>query len=204
MKIAKIVFLLVALGWGANALAAQVKCAVVTDAETGQQRRTCAYFPDFGDARRFAFISALHRQGIETTLGPNYAPFETFDVRNCEEARSKVNSEGGEWEPGFACMTQAEIESFRDEVFENLEAFNERICQDWRDETISADVTVYGVSSMVGAMCLLPAAVFAVLNSDNISPFSAVMATLWSAVASGTCGAVAYSEITKSLDENCL
>lgn len=203
MKIAKILFLLIALGSGANAFAGQLKCAVVTDEETGQQRRTCAYFPDFGTARQMAFLTSLRNDGIETTLGPNYAPFEVFDVRDCEEARNKVNDVGGSWQPGFACMTQREIEALQEDIFEILEAFEENICQDWRDETISADVTVYGVSTMVGAMCALPAAVFAALNSGNISPFSAVMAGLWGTVAAGTCGGATYSQITTALDENC-
>ena len=197
MKIAKIVFLLVALSWGSNALAGKVVCGKVTDQETGTVTVQCAYVSDFEDGRiwafKFAFFTA-HRP--ETTYFGSYVPFfEETDVADCQDGRDYVASIQSVFMPGFGCLTGDETESLRKAIYEKLDQLHGDICPAHREGKVSADALQASVSAVTATICAIPGVVL-----THKSPF---MGALAGAMGAGFCGPLTWAQLESILDEHC-
>lgn len=156
MKIVKIVFLLVALGWGANTLAARIACVTVTNPTTGDREKVCMYVDLDSMATRIRQWSFL--QTIMTLYDGDgnygydayYSSLEWRDVVNCEEGQSLVADQEGTFLDGFSCRTNDEImaDLLRDAEIELVDWF-------WDDGgcqtviTAATALTGYGVARVI-------------------------------------------------------
>ena len=113
MKIVKIVLLLVALGFTANALAAEkLACITVTNPDTGDTVRRCMVVSDFDSpATTWSFlqtIAAMYRS--ETTLGFDYdSLYEQLDwshITSCIHAEELLERIDGSFLPGYGCINE--------------------------------------------------------------------------------------------------
>ena len=95
--------------------------------EDGTERKGCAYTEDPHLQFRYAFINhMLGKYWSETSYYGDYESLSQLNalyvtskrVYSCDEARSHVSKEGGEFERGFSCRTDQEIQN---EMFEKAE-----------------------------------------------------------------------------------
>ena len=199
-KIAKTVFLLAVLGYGANVLADKLVCGVVTDENTGVQVKICAYIPDDNEFMRKAlFISIInHMHRPETGFGTWYPPFETHVAANCEDARTLVeNMQYGRFALGQGCMTDAEIESLRQAIFDKLTQIESDLCASYKEGNRGYKYLKLGAQIVSGVACAVPGALWGTVGGN---PFGG---TLLGVAGAAACGGITGIELEALLKKRC-
>ena len=128
MKIAKIVFLLLTLGWGANALAGtQLICSTITNPKTGDKQKICAYV-DVGQEKtvRWSFthyLMSLHNQLEGETVNYDYVydSLSTVQVSGCADAKRVAANDNLILAPEYTCLTLEEtFLAMREDISEDF------------------------------------------------------------------------------------
>ena len=212
MKTAKVVLILIVTAYGVNALAAKLVCGKVIDHPTGIERMVCAYIPEAGDARDWAFRMAFYQSinTSETSIGSfeYYEPFQYMSVDSCESARQYINNQNDQGiaaylMPGFGCMTQEEIEAIRNLVIEKLEGVEETLCTSHVEGTLTADLWQGLATGIVSGVCALPGIIYAAVGAHYANAGKVVGGSLWAAITGPLCAEFASNQIEQILDTMC-
>lgn len=178
-----------------NALAGKVVCGRVID-EDGIEKRSCAYIPDFEDARGYAFRAAFSLANRPETGYQFYLPFfEETDVSGCQDARDYVERSGTYFFFGFGCLTPEELESLRTEIYNQLNQLKADICPAYRSGERSVSYLLFSVQVVATGACAIPGILLTAKNK--------FIGGLISVMGGALCYGITEYELEKILDENC-
>ena len=86
-----------------------------------------------------------------------FAPFETHDVAKCEGVRTLVeNMRYGSFAFGYRCLTDAEIESIRQAIFDKLTQIESDLCAPYKEGNRDREYLMLGAQAVSAVACAVP------------------------------------------------